>query len=240
MPPALSAHKTSLPKHVGIIMDGNGRWAQKRGLPRTKGHQEGLETAKKIVAHASDTGIECLSLYVFSTENWKRAEEEVNFLMTLIRNHLRNQYNFYKERGMKILHSGDLDRLPDNVRKEIILAEKETENFDGMKINLLINYGGRNEIIRGFRKFLENGGNPDNLTENNFSLLLDNPEFPDLDLLIRTGGEIRLSNFLLWQSAYAELYFTDTLWPDWSTGDFDQAVDYFKKRQRRFGGVPSE
>lgn len=225
-----------VPAHIGIIMDGNGRWAEKRGLPRTSGHKEGLETVKKIVSHASDRGIQCLSLYVFSTENWRRTEQEISFLMNLIHTHIRQQYKFYKERGIKIIHSGNIDQLPPNVRNEIILAERDTEDFSGLRINLLINYGGRNEIIRAVRRCIESAG-MDALSEENLSLYLDQPELPALDLVIRTGGELRLSNFFLWQAAYAEFYFSDDFWPDWTPGHLDAAIASFQSRQRRFGRI---
>ena len=225
-----------VPAHIGIIMDGNGRWAEKRGLPRTSGHKEGLETVKKIVSHASDRGIQCLSLYVFSTENWRRTEQEISFLMNLIHTHIRQQYKFYKERGIRIIHSGNIDQLPPNVRNEIILAERDTEDFSGLRINLLINYGGRNEIIRAVRRCIESAG-MDALSEENLSLYLDQPELPALDLVIRTGGELRLSNFFLWQAAYAEFYFSDDFWPDWTPGHLDAAIASFQSRQRRFGRI---
>jgi len=227
-----------IPSHVGIIMDGNGRWAKSRGLPRTSGHKEGLETAKRIVAHASDSGVSSLSLFAFSTENWRRAEEEVSFLMGLIKTHLRKQYDFYKERGLRVTHSGNLERLPSSVRDEILLVEDDTKDFKGMNINLLINYGGRDEIIRAFKRYVQGGGNPEDIDEQNLSKYLDYPEISDLDLLIRTGGELRISNFLIWQAAYAELFFSDVYWPDWTSEHLDKAFSHYSKRQRRFGGVP--
>ena len=234
----MSSPEDKIPAHVGIIMDGNGRWARERGLPRTSGHKEGLEAAKRIVAHASDSGISALSLYAFSTENWKRAEDEVNFLMGLIRTHLRRQYDFYKERGLRIVHSGHLDGLPHAVREEILLAEEETASFTGMTVNLLINYGGRDEIIRAVQRHFAQGGTRDNLDENAISTHLDCPALPDMDLMIRTGGELRLSNFLLWRAAYAEFHFSSKFWPDWNSEDFNQALAFYGSRQRRFGGVP--
>jgi undecaprenyl diphosphate synthase len=229
----------SVPAHVGIIMDGNGRWARDRGLPRSHGHREGLETAKRIVAHASESGVSSLSLYAFSTENWQRAEDEVNYLMNLIKKHLRKQYDFYREHNIRVTHSGDLKRLPAAVRREILLAEDDTRDFDGMRVNLLINYGGRDEIVRAVSRFLRDGGTAEEFCEQSVSDNLDHPEIPNLDLLIRTGGEKRLSNFLIWQSAYAELYFSDVFWPDWSSADLDEAFEHYRKRQRRFGGVPT-
>ena len=227
----------SAPSHVGIIMDGNGRWAKNRGLPRTNGHKEGLEAAKRIVARASDRGISTLSLYAFSTENWRRTEDEVSFLMGLIRTHLRKQYDFYKERELRITHSGDIDRLPKPVRDEIILAEHDTATFRGMKVNLLINYGGRDEIIRSVRRFVKDGGDIGIIDEGDINRNLDHPDLPELDLLIRTGGEYRLSNFLIWQAAYAELFFSEVFWPDWTPEHFDEALEHYGSRHRRFGGA---
>ncbi len=226
-----------IPAHVGIIMDGNGRWASKRGLPRTNGHREGLEAAKRIVAHASDRGVSCLWLCAFSTENWRRAEEEVNFLMGLIRVHLRKQYDFYKERGIRINHSGNLEKLPEAVRDEILLAESDTSSFSGMTVNLLINYGGRDEVVRSVQRFAESGANLLGITEADISNNLDHPENSNLDLLLRSGGELRLSNFLIWEAAYAELYFSDVYWPDWNAEHLDLALAHFAARQRRFGGM---
>jgi len=234
----MPSNNLSIPSHVGIIMDGNGRWARERGLPRTSGHKEGLETAKRIVAHASDSGVSTLSLFAFSTENWRRAEEEVTFLMGLIKTHLRKQYDFYKKRGLRVIHSGDLERLPSEVRKEILLVEKDTEEFTGMRVNLLINYGGRDEIVRAVNRHIETAGPGESITEEIISSKLDFPEISNLDLLIRTGGELRISNFLIWQAAYAELYFSDDFWPDWGSEHLDLAFQHYSKRQRRFGGVP--
>ncbi len=230
----------ALPSHVGIIMDGNGRWAKERGFSRTSGHREGLEAAKRIVVHASNTGFKVLSLYVFSTENWRRAEQEVEFLMNLIKTHLRQQYDFYRENGLRIIHSGNLERLPLSVRREIRLAEEKTAQFDGMQINLLINYGGRDEIVRAARRFAKDEGCSDSVTEAQFAQYLDHPEIPDLDLVIRTGGELRLSNFLLWQAAYAEMYFSDVYWPDWTSEHLDAALVYYQSRRRRFGKIAYE
>ncbi len=230
----MSPSSPPLPSHVGIIMDGNGRWARSRSLPRTHGHREGLETAKKIVAHASDRGIQALSLYAFSTENWRRTEEEVGYLMNLIKTHLRRQYDFYKERGIRVVHSGNLAELPPSIQEEIQLTENDTCHFSGLCVNLLINYGGQDEIIRAAEKALSSSGN---LNAETLRQNLDHPELPQLDLLIRTGGELRLSNFMLWQAAYAELYFDTDYWPDWTPDHFDKALETYALRQRRFGGV---
>lgn len=226
---------SSIPLHVGIIMDGNGRWAQKRGLARTAGHKEGLESAKRIVKACAELGIKYVTLYTFSTENWKRAQEEVGYLMGLIRGHLRAEFDFYKANGIRIEHIGDLAGLPKDVQDEIVKAKEETSHFTGLTCVLAINYGGRDEIIRSVKKLMKNSTSE--ITEKSISDNFDVPELPDVDFLIRTGGEKRLSNFLLWHSAYAELCFTDTLWPDYSVEEFKNNIEEFAKRTRRFGDV---
>lgn len=225
------------PLHIGIIMDGNGRWAQKRGLARTAGHKEGLETAKKIVKACANAGIKYVTLYTFSTENWKRAQEEVGYLMGLIKGHLRSEFEFYKANRIRIEHLGDLKGLPEDVQTEIINAKEETKIFTGLTVVLAINYGGRDEIIRSVKKIIEKQIDSDSLTEKSISDNFDIPELPDVDFLIRTGGEKRLSNFLLWHSAYAELCFTDTLWPDYTEDELIENLNEFYKRTRRFGDV---
>jgi len=232
----MAIDKKSLPVHIGIIMDGNGRWAKRQNLPRTNGHKAGLDTAKLIVKAASELGIKYVTLYVFSTENWKRMQDEVNYLMGLIKLNLRAEFNFYKQNKMRIKHLGNLEGLPKDVQNEIIQAVNETSHFDGLTVTLAINYGGRDEIVRGIQKLLAKGTNQ-NITEKTFEQFFDVPELPDVDLLIRTGGELRLSNFLLWHSAYAELIFTDTLWPDYTKEEFYKDIETFQNRTRRFGAV---
>ncbi len=232
----MAIDKKSLPVHIGIIMDGNGRWAKRQNLPRTNGHKAGLDTAKLIVKAASELGIKYVTLYVFSTENWKRMQDEVNYLMGLIKLNLRAEFNFYKQNKMRIKHLGNLEELPKDVQNEIIQAVNETSHFDGLTVTLAINYGGRDEIVRGIQKLLAKGTNQ-NITEKTFEQFFDVPELPDVDLLIRTGGELRLSNFLLWHSAYAELIFTDTLWPDYTKEEFYKDIETFQNRTRRFGAV---
>lgn len=232
---SMALDKENLPLHVAITMDGNGRWAQQRKLPRTSGHDEGLRTAKRIVKAASDIGIKYLTLYVFSTENWKRAEQEVGFLMNLIHTHLCGELAFYKENGIRVRHIGHFEALPAGIQKDIQQAIDDTKNFTGMTVNLAINYGGRDEIIRGIKKIINNKVTPDQLDEKTFSTYLDMPECPDVDLLIRTGGEQRLSNYLLWHVAYAEQIYTNTLWPDYSNEEFYSHIEAFQHRNRRFG-----
>ncbi|MCQ2593985.1 MAG: polyprenyl diphosphate synthase [Treponemataceae bacterium] len=228
--------KNRLPVHVGIIMDGNGRWAQNRGLARSMGHKEGLESARRILTAAAEIGIKYVTLYTFSTENWKRTQEEVGFLMGLITTHLRAEVERYMKDNIRLLHLGDINALPKDVQKELTDSMAKTANQTGMTVVLAINYGSRDEIVRGIKKLAEQNADFSNLTEETFSKSLD-AGLPDVDLLIRTGGEKRLSNFLLWQSAYAELEFSDTLWPDYSKEEFLQTIENFQQRNRRFGGV---
>ena len=206
-----------VPEHVAVIMDGNGRWAKKRGLPRTAGHKEGLVTAKKIVAAASRLGIKYLTFYTFSTENWKRAQEEVGYLMSLITSRLRAEFDFYKENGIRIAHIGNIDGLPEDVRQEIKSAIKDTEHFTGTTCVLA-----------------------ESINEDTITKSLDIPALPPVDLMIRSGGEERLSNFLLWQCAYAEFVFTDTLWPDYNEEEFFEDIVKYQQRNRRFGAVPNQ
>ncbi|MBR4373411.1 MAG: di-trans,poly-cis-decaprenylcistransferase [Treponema sp.] len=226
-----------VPAHIGIIMDGNGRWAKQRGLPRTAGHKEGLTSAKKIVAAAAALGVKYITLYTFSTENWKRAQEEVGYLMGLIRSHLRAEFEFYKKNGIRIEHIGDLNGIPKDVRDEIIKAKSDTANFTGTTCVLAINYGSRDEIVRCMKKIVASGKSAEEITEDFVSKSLDVENLPAVDLMIRTGGEKRLSNFLLWQCAYAEFVFTNTLWPDYNESEFFSDIAQFQKRNRRFGGV---
>ncbi len=231
----------SIPRHVGIIMDGNGRWATARGLARTRGHREGIEAAKRIVIAAIDRKIEYLSLYAFSTENWRRASEEVSFIMGLVARNLRSQYGFYRKHNVKVRHSGNLAGLPPEVQSEIQAVSDETRDHSALTVNLAVNYGGRDEIVRSVNRWLETRGE-DSVPAEAFSeqLLaehLDLPDLPDPDLIIRTGGDRRMSNFLLWESAYAELYFSDHFWPDWNGEDFERALKDYATRKRNFGGM---
>lgn len=230
-----------LPVHIGIIMDGNGRWAVQQNRRRSAGHREGLKTAKKIVKAASDAGVKFLSLYTFSTENWKRAEDEVAFLMKLISQNLKKEYDFYRENSIKVVHTGDLSLLPPSVQTEINDVMKDTQKFEGLVVNLAINYGGKDEIVRSVNRWLskQDNGSDQNLeiSDQIIKSNLDRPEIPDPDLIIRTGGEQRLSNFLLWESAYSEYYFSKKLWPDWTKEDLYIALSDFNQRHRKFGGV---
>jgi undecaprenyl diphosphate synthase len=227
----------SSPVHVGIIMDGNGRWAQQRGLIRTQGHLEGLKTAKRIAKIASDLGIKYLTLYAFSTENWKRASEEVSFIMGLIKQYLQAEFDFSRQNQIRTRYTGDMSVLSPDIQKELCDSMTATADFTGMQVILAINYGGRNEIIRACRKFACTGKETTEISEKDIAEYLDNPDVPDPDLIIRTAGEYRLSNFLLWQGAYSELYISEKLWPDWDKEDLETAIAVFQKRDRRYGGV---
>ena len=231
----MSVDTNNLPFHVVITMDGNGRWAQQRNLPRTAGHNEGLTAAKNIVKAAADIGIKHLTLYVFSTENWKRTQEEVGFLMNLVHVYLNNELEFYKKNQIRIKHIGDIEKLPEQIQKDINKAIKQTDSFTGMTLHLAINYGGRDEIIRGIKKIIDDGLTSDKIDEKVVSDYLDMPESPDVDLLIRTGGEKRLSNYLLWHIPYAEQIYIDTLWPDYTKDEFYNNIEEYQKRNRRFG-----
>jgi undecaprenyl diphosphate synthase len=225
---------SKVPVHVGIIMDGNGRWAKSRGLPRTEGHREGLKTAKRIVRAAEDFGIKYLSFYVFSTENWKRTTDEVGFLMGLIKQHLSAELDFYRSNRVRVLHSGDTAGLPSDIVSEIRRVVADTASFDSITVNLAINYGGRDEIVRAARRLAASGRAP---SEESFRDSMDHPELPDPDLIIRTSDEMRFSNFLIWESAYAELWFSEKLWPDFEAEDLAEAVEAYKGRHRRYGGI---
>lgn len=226
-----------LPSHIGIIMDGNGRWAKSRNLPRSNGHLEGLKTAKKIVKAASDQGIKFLTLYTFSTENWKRASEEVGFLMGLIQKYLIAELDFYRQNKIRIKHCGDLSGLPPDIVESIERVAADTAAYSGLTVVLAINYGGRDEIVRAARKMASDGLTGQGITEAAISARMDNPDVPDPDLIIRTASEYRISNFLLWEAAYAEYYFSDKLWPDWESEDLAAAIRNYSGRDRRFGGV---
>jgi undecaprenyl diphosphate synthase len=224
----------SAPLHIGIIMDGNGRWAARRNMPRTQGHLEGLTVAKRIVKAASDRGVGFLTLYVFSTENWKRTAEEVGFIMALVKQHLKRELDFYRENHIRTRHAGDLVGLPADVAQDLRDVCEETKNFTGLQVILALNYGGRDEIVRAVGRLVQSGAA---ISEQSIREHLDNPDVPDPDLIVRTGGDLRSSNFLLWEGAYSEYHFSPKLWPDWNEADLDAAIADFQQRDRRFGGV---
>ncbi|MEJ2685335.1 MAG: isoprenyl transferase [Candidatus Sulfobium sp.] len=227
-----------MPTHIGIIMDGNGRWAQIRGLPRIEGHRIGAERAKEIIESSSDLGIKCLTLYTFSTENWQRPPSEVSTLMKLLELYLKKEVSGLIKKGIVFRAIGELWRLPENIRTLVRETEEKTASNEGMTLVTALSYSGRNEIIRAVRKIMNSGCGPEELTEKLFTSCLDTGGLPAPDLIIRTSGERRLSNFLLWQSAYAELYFTDTLWPDFDRDELMLALQDFQNRERRFGAIP--
>jgi undecaprenyl diphosphate synthase len=227
-----------MPTHIGIIMDGNGRWAQIRGLPRIEGHRVGAERAKEIIESSSDLGIKCLTLYTFSTENWQRPPSEVSTLMKLLELYLKKEVAGLIKKDIVFRAIGELWRLPENIQALIRETEEKTASNGGMTLVTALSYSGRNEIIRAVKKVMDSGCRPGELTEKLFAGYLDTGGLPAPDLIIRTSGERRLSNFLLWQSAYAELYFTDTLWPDFDSDEFMLALQDFQNRERRFGAIP--
>jgi undecaprenyl diphosphate synthase len=237
MPRSSIIDTSRLPSHIGVIMDGNGRWARKRGQMRTQGHLEGLKTAKKLVQRVSDLGIGYLTLYVFSTENWKRTAEEVGFIMGLVKQYLAAELDFFRRNRIRIRHTGDEAALPRDIAREIRTVCEDTRDFQGLQVILALNYGGRDEIIRAIRRLAAGGISPQAITEEAVRQNLDNPDVPDPDLIIRTAGEFRSSNFLLWEAAYAEYYFSDTLWPDWNEDNLTAALAAFQDRERRFGGL---
>ncbi|MEJ5189495.1 MAG: polyprenyl diphosphate synthase [Breznakiellaceae bacterium] len=226
-----------VPPHVGIIMDGNGRWAVARNQNRTRGHLEGLKAAKRIVAAARELGISYLTLYTFSTENWKRTQDEVGFLMGLVKQYLMKELDFYVQHSIRIRHAGNLDGLPSDIAQELKTVADLTRAYTGMTVILAFNYGGRDEIVRAIKKIVKDGVPEEAITESLVQRYLDNPDIPDPDLIIRTASEKRSSNFLLWESAYSEYYFSDKLWPDWDREDLVAAIEDYSKRQRRFGGL---
>lgn len=229
-----------IPKHVAIIMDGNGRWAQKRGLKRTKGHQKGAEVLKKISEYVYDKKIKVLSVFAFSTENWKRDKEEVDYLMDLFLKAFKENFESVKKKGVKVIFSGVKTKLNDKVIKAMEKMTEETKNNTNGIFNICLNYGGQDEIAEATKKIcceIKSGKiDIDDVNTDMFNKYMFN-ELPPIDLMIRTSGEYRISNFMLWQMAYAELYFTDVLWPDFKEEDLDKAIESFNSRDRRFGGV---
>ena len=230
-----------LPRHVAIIMDGNGRWAQKRGLPRTMGHKAGVEAIREIVKACSNLGVEVLTVYAFSTENWRRPKEEVGVLMNLLTDYLRRELNELHENRVQIRMIGDMTQLPFEAQQELRNSMKKTQNNTGLILNLALNYGGRAELTSAVRRIseaaLQGTLKPEDITEETIDKALFTSGLPDPDLLIRTSGEMRLSNFLLWQLAYTEIVVTDCLWPDFNPEALLEAIRAYQKRERRFGGL---
>lgn len=238
---ARQKEKAGLPRHIGIIMDGNGRWAKKRGLPRMAGHRAGAQVFRKIARYCNQIGIECLTVYAFSTENWKRPKEEVDSIMELFRQYLREALEDFKDENIVTRFIGDRSVLAPDLIQLMHEAEKASSDKTGMILNIAINYGGRQEIVYAARRLaqqcLEGKCSPDDITEQAMDQQMDTAGQPDPDLIIRPSGEMRTSNFLLWQSAYSEYLFDHILWPDFKTSHIDQAIEEYRRRNRRFGGV---
>ncbi len=233
-----------LPKHVGVIMDGNGRWAKNRGLERSEGHKAGANVFRTICEYACDLGIECITFYAFSTENWARPEMEIKGIMSLLRSYLLEALDRKKEneeKGMRIKFIGDVSRVDKDLQKMIKIIEKQSAGKTRTVVNIAVNYGGKQEILRSVKeiaKEIERGNlSADDVTEELIEKNLYTPDFPSCDLIIRPSGEYRLSNFLTWQSAYSEFWFSDILWPDFTVENFNEALRAYEKRNRRFGGI---
>ncbi len=230
-----------IPKHVAIIMDGNGRWAKKRFLPRNAGHAQGSRVAEQICEDAYDLGIEYLTIYAFSTENWVRPKEEVDALMNLLRKYMKDSIERSSKNNMRVRVIGDISSLDEDLQKSIRTLEEVSSVNTGLKFQVAINYGGRDEILRAAKQMardcVEGKCTPEELTEEAFYGYFDTKDIPYPDLMIRTSGEMRTSNFLPWQLAYSEFYFTDVLWPEFNKKELQKAIDYFNGRDRRFGGV---
>ncbi len=233
-----------IPQHVAIILDGNGRWARAKGMPRNYGHAQGSKNVEKICEEAWRMGIKYLTVYAFSTENWNRPEDEVDALMTLLRNYMKTCLKTAKKNDMKIRVIGDIRRLDEDIRTRIAELEEATRDNGGLNFQIAINYGSRDEIVRAVRRLAidcaEGRVDAEKIDESLFEQYLDTHGIPDPDLMIRTSGELRLSNYLLWQLAYTEFYFTDVPWPDFSKEELIKAIEQYNKRDRRYGGVKEE
>ena len=225
-----------LPEHIAIIMDGNGRWAKKRSLPRTAGHIAGAKTFKNIARYCNKIGLNYLTVYAFSTENWKRPKDEVDGIMNLLRDYLKDAENF-KDENIRVRFIGDLEPLSDDIKALIKKNEEGSKDATGLNLNIAINYGGRDEITKAVKKIINDGVNAEEITEELISKNLYTADMPDPDFIIRPSGEYRLSNYLIWQSAYAEYWFSDILWPDFTEKHLEKAIGEFNRRNRRFGGV---
>lgn len=230
-----------LPRHIGIIMDGNGRWAKKRGLPRQAGHVRGAKTFKEISLYCADRGVEMLTVYAFSTENWKRPKAEVDAIMNLFRDYLLDGLNNYRDKNVRLKIIGDKSAFPVDIQQLIEEIEVSFNENNGMILNIAMNYGGRDEIVSAVkeiaREISEGKLKCDDICDDIISQRIYTPIIPDADLIIRPSGEYRLSNFLMWQSAYSEFWFSDILWPDFTADDLEEAFNEFARRNRRFGGV---
>lgn len=237
---ALLSHPERIPSHVAIIMDGNGRWAAQRGMARVEGHEHGTENIRRITRAAGALGVKHLTLWAFSTENWRRPPEEVNGILKILGRAIENETDELDAQGAQLRHIGDLGALSPELRQAVLGAIEQTKHNEKLILTLAFNYGGRQELMRAIRDVIRSGVDPEDLTEQMLEQHLYTCDLPDPDLIIRTSGEYRLSNFLVWQSAYAELFFSDKLWPDFSSEDFTDAVVDFARRDRRFGALPRE
>ena len=238
--PAGKREDSRVPRHIAIILDGNGRWAKKRGLPRTAGHAVGAETFRKIATYCREIGVEYLTVYAFSTENWRRPENEVSTIMKLLGNYLQEAIDTMEREHIRMKVLGDLEALSPELQEMVAKTDEISRRYEGSQVNICLNYGGRGEILHAARRYARDyaaGKAEGELTEETFASYLYSAGIPDPDLLIRPGGELRLSNFLLWQCAYAEFYFTDVLWPDFTPEELDRAIEAFNARSRRYGGV---
>lgn len=239
-----SLNDKMIPSHIAIIMDGNGRWAKKRSMPRIAGHHEGMKTVRKITRVADDLGVKVLTLYAFSTENWKRPKPEVEFLMSLPEKFLGDFLPELIERNIRVQMIGEKETLPKNTQKALNIAMEKTKNHTGLILNFAMNYGSRDEIVKAIKKMMADVQNGqisiDSVDEKVVNDYLMTAHLPEPDLLIRTSGEVRLSNFMLWQLAYTEFWFTDTLWPDFNEETLMEAIEVYQKRNRRYGGLKGE
>jgi undecaprenyl diphosphate synthase len=226
-----------LPRHVGIIMDGNGRWARRRGLPRLAGHRAGTENVRRILRASVEYGIKTLTIYAFSTENWRRPQDEVQGLLGIVEQVIKRETKELHAEGVQLRHIGRLEDLPDRLKEQVLQAIELTKNNERLILNVAFNYGGRAEILDAARRIIADGLPPEQLDEETFSSFLYTAGQPDPDLIIRTSGEMRVSNFLIWQGAYAEYYVTPTLWPDFDADELYQALLSYSQRERRFGHV---
>ncbi len=226
-----------IPGHVAIIMDGNGRWAERRGLPRQAGHQRGVSNIRRVVELLAQRGVQVVTLYAFSTENWRRPTDEVDSLMAILADQIEPQTRELHKAGVKLVHLGDMSPLAPALQEGILQAQAITKHNVGITVNVAFNYGGRDEILQAVRRMLADGVDPESVDESLFSRYLYTDGCPDPDLIIRTGGEQRLSNFLIWQAAYSEYYHTPVLWPDLDAEELDRALSAYGQRQRRFGSL---
>jgi len=231
---------TLVPRHVAIILDGNGRWAEQRGLTRLEGHRAGVENIRPIIRCLGKHGVDFVTLYAFSTENWSRPEAEVNGIFNILEEMIGRETRELHKNGVRIRHVGRLEGLPDGVQKSVIEAVELTKNNTGMTLGVALNYGGRMEILDAVRRINADKVSHENIDEDLFNKYLYTAGFPDVDLVIRTSGEMRTSNFLIWQSAYSEYYFTPVLWPDFNEKELEKALLAYSQRQRRFGGLQSK